>query len=145
MSMAVYQMIYTSCPGESLTPQALHDLMDRSRLNNARHGITGILLHTEDQFMQVVEGPQDAVDRLMERILKDPRHEDVRIIMAHTVMRRDFGEWNMALRCLPREVLAKTSALSAFFKPDFDIRSMHNGSPAGFLLQAFRELHMEAG
>jgi hypothetical protein len=144
MSAPVYQLIYTSCPCESLTPPVLSELMALSRRNNAREGITGILLHTEGQFMQVVEGPRAAVDRLMERIHKDTRHEDVRIVMAHTVMRRDFGEWDMALHALPREALGKSSALSEFFKPEFDIRSLRYGSPASFLLQAFRELHIEA-
>jgi hypothetical protein len=80
----------------------------------------------------------------MERIHKDPRHEDVRVIMAHAVARRDFGEWDMALREVARGALAPRSALSEFFKPGFEIRSLHYGSPASFLLQAFRELHAEA-
>jgi hypothetical protein len=145
MNTAIHQCIYTSYPSESLTPDALADLMARAREHNVRHGITGILLHTDDQFMQVVEGPQAAVERLMLRIHKDTRHEDVRIIMTHTVLRRDFGEWEMALRRMPRQALGPRSALSEFFKPDFDIRSLHYGSPASFLLQAFRELHAEPG
>jgi hypothetical protein len=145
MSTPIHQLIYTSCPSESLTPAALKALMVRSRVNNARLGITGILLHTDDQFMQVVEGPQAAVEDLMERIHKDQRHEDVRIIMAHNVARRDFGEWDMALREVPRDALSAGTALSEFFKPGFDIRSLQYGSPASFLLQAFRELYTEPG
>jgi hypothetical protein len=143
MSTAIHQIIYTSRPCECLTPTALAELMARARLHNVRHGITGILLHTEDQFMQVVEGPQAAVEPLMERIHIDTRHEDVRVILAHAVTRRDFGEWDMALRELPRDALGERSALSQFFKPGFDIRSLHYGSPASFLLQAFRELHAQ--
>jgi hypothetical protein len=143
MNTPIYQCIYTSYPCESLTSAALADLMARARLHNMQHGITGILLHTDDQFMQVVEGPQAAVEQLMVRIHKDNRHEDVRIIMAHEVAQRDFGEWDMALRRMPREALAPRSALSEFFKSNFDIRSLHYGSPASFLLQAFRELHGE--
>lgn len=145
MNTDIYQCIYTSYPSDSLTPGALAELMARARLHNVQHAITGILLHTDDQFMQVVEGPQATVEQLMARIHKDTRHEDVRIIMTHTVSRRDFGEWGMALRALPLEALGPRSALSEFFKADFDIRSLQYGSPASFLLQAFRELHGEPG
>jgi lipopolysaccharide biosynthesis regulator YciM len=137
----VHQCIYTSYPGDSLTPEVLNQLLEHSRLNNAQNGITGILLHTDDQIMQVVEGPKAAVEALMERIKKDPRHDDVSIIMSHTVAQRDFGEWEMALRTMPKDAMAPNSALSQFFKPDFDIQSLHHGSPASFLLRAFRELN----
>ncbi len=139
-----YQVIYTSCPCESFTPAALSDVMDVSRRNNLRHDITGILLHTEDQILQVVEGPQEAVLQLMERIRADTRHEDLRIILAHTVARRDFGEWNMALREMPREALGACPALSEFFEPGFDIQALRYGSPATFLLRAFHELNVKA-
>ena len=145
MSTSVHQLIYTSRPSEELTPALLEALMARARVHNARHGITGILLHTENQFMQVVEGPKAAVETLMERIQRDFRHEDVSVIMAHTVAQRDFGEWDMAVRELPREALEPKSALSEFFRPDFDIRSLQYGSPATFLLQAFRELNSAPG
>ena len=142
MSTVIHQLIYTSCPSKSLNPTGLADLMVRARAHNASRGITGVLLHTREQFLQVVEGPQSAVEQLMERIHLDTRHDDVRVIMAHTVARRDFGEWDMALREVSGQALGSGSAISEFFKPGFDIRSLHHGSPASFLLRAFRELHV---
>ena len=40
----------------------------KSRLNNMRVGITGMLVASGGVFVQLIEGPDDAVDSLYERI-----------------------------------------------------------------------------
>lgn len=140
MSGQHHQIIYTSYASPDLTEEALQAILVIARRNNARNGITGILLHSGDQFMQVIEGPRPAVERLHKLIAADPRHEGMRTVLAHDVNQRDFGEWHMALRELPPERFADNPALSQFFAPDFDLASLRYGTPATFLLQAFREL-----
>lgn len=141
MTTAFYQLIYTSRAGPSLTPQALAEILSASRVRNVRAQITGILVHSGGQFMQVLEGRREAVERLQERLAADPRHEDMRVVFEHEVSQRDFAEWDMALQELTPHELASGSALSQFFQPGFDISALRYGSPASFLLQAFRELH----
>lgn len=141
MSGPYHQLIYTSDASPDLGPEGLQSIRESSQRNNARDQITGILLHSGDQFLQVIEGPRAAVERLHRVIMADTRHEGMRTVLAHDVRERDFGQWAMAVRSLPPEQLAQHQALSQFFSPDFDLGSLRYGTPATFLLQAFRELN----
>lgn len=141
MSGPYHQLIYTSYASPDLTPQGLKAIGETSQRNNARDQITGILLHSGDQFLQVIEGPGPAVERLHRVIAADPRHEGMRTVLAHEVRERDFGQWAMAVRELPPEELAQRQALSQFFSPAFDLGALRYGTPASFILQAFRELN----
>lgn len=141
MSGPYQQLIYTSYASSDLTPEGLRSILESSQRNNAQDHITGILLLSGDQFLQVIEGPAAAIERLHRVIAADPRHEGMRTVLAHEVRHRDFGQWAMAVRELPPEQLARHPALSQFFSPDFDLGSLRYGTPATFLLQAFRELN----
>ena len=75
------QLLYVSrTPGE-LTPAALDDILTASRANNALLGITGLLLHIEGGFLQMLEGEERAVRELYARIAADRRHSDVRLLL----------------------------------------------------------------
>ena len=43
-------------------------------------GITGVLCHGGDVFMQVLEGGRDAVNALYNKIVRDARHHDVALL-----------------------------------------------------------------
>ncbi len=69
-------------------------LLDARRCN-ARDGITGALICRHDIFLQLLEGPEDAVQNTFDRIAHDDRHlEMVRRVLRH-VPDRMFGEWSM--------------------------------------------------
>ena len=65
-------------------------------------GLTGILWHTEDRYLQVLEGAPDAVQDAFGRILTDDRHVDVHVLSDEEMVMREFGDWTMA--GLPGEV-----------------------------------------
>lgn len=70
-------------------------ILERSRANNRRDGITGGLLFSEGCFAQVLEGPVDAVERTFERIQCDARHGAVTVLRAGPIAARDFPDWSM--------------------------------------------------
>jgi len=74
----------------------IHDILLESVTNNRRDDITGALIHDDKWFAQVLEGPETAVSATFERILRDPRHADVRLIKMQPVTMRRFGAWWMA-------------------------------------------------
>ena len=67
-----------------------------SRRNNAVEGITGALLFNGEAFAQVLEGPQEAVEKAFERIRWDSRHSDVVILEQSHESERHFSQWAMA-------------------------------------------------
>jgi CheY-like chemotaxis protein len=67
-----------------------------ARERNAEVGITGALIFTHTHFAQFLEGPERAVDQLMERLRQDPRHDHVRVVSTPSFERRRFSDWSMA-------------------------------------------------
>ena len=66
-----------------------------SRIVNARFGITGMLLSSEDCFAQILEGTPDAVGEIFGRIERDWRHTGVTLLHDKAVASRAFADWAM--------------------------------------------------
>jgi hypothetical protein len=73
----------------------LFDIINASRRNNPRDGLSGVLLFDDGHFIQVVEGPGTNVTRLMMRVLSDPRATDVGVLCYELVDERAFGGFVM--------------------------------------------------
>ena len=73
----------------------IESILAQSRENNPRAGITGILCYSKDLFVQVIEGGRDQVCELYNRIVRDERHQDVRILVYEEISERRFGGWTM--------------------------------------------------
>jgi FAD-dependent sensor of blue light len=78
----------------------IHDILIESVANNRRDDITGALIHDDKWFAQSLEGPEAKVTAAFERILRDPRHSDVRLIRMEAVAERRFATCWMA--CVAR-------------------------------------------
>lgn len=88
-------LMYVSFARTGVTVPDVKDLVGRSARENARFGITGVLLYHDGLFMQVLEGPEADVDRLMANIRKDHRHHSVNVLYRHGIARRYFATWSM--------------------------------------------------
>jgi blue light- and temperature-responsive anti-repressor len=93
-----------------LAPSEVERILEVSIRNNARDGITGALMLSDDCFVQVLEGPRRPVQQTFDRILQDPRHLDVTMLQMSGVDRRSFPDWSMGF--VSRNA-ATGSALSA--------------------------------
>jgi hypothetical protein len=74
----------------------LQDLLVWSRSYNAQRGLTGLLLYSETQFVQVIEGDESAVRHLYDRIRQDGRHHHVTTLSEGPEPHRWFADWQMA-------------------------------------------------
>jgi hypothetical protein len=88
-------IVYASRAVSAFDHDRLVDLLTESRANNARDGITGMLVYRAPDFIQILEGPDAAVRALVERIRRDPRHTDVRILLEEQVTERKHATWSM--------------------------------------------------
>lgn len=88
------QMIYRSQPF-GFDRAMLASILVAARRNNPRDGITGALLCRQDLYLQLIEGPDAAIDALYERITRDNRHDNIVLLLSETVDRPLFGEWAM--------------------------------------------------
>lgn len=94
----LYRLLYVSKPtvaaGHERTAQ-IADILREARTNNARNGLTGALVHSDNWFGQVLEGPQSALDRIFQTIQDDPRHRAVRVMELARIEHRVFEQWAM--------------------------------------------------
>ncbi|MBD5778455.1 BLUF domain-containing protein [Pelagicoccus sp. NFK12] len=96
--MSTCRLIYRSTAREeTLTNDALARLQYTSISNNNSLGITGILVLSGDQFLQVLEGDSERVNELYHKIAQDPRHHKVRLISFESINERYFSDWGMRL------------------------------------------------
>lgn len=95
MNTPLVSVSYVSTAVDAFDDAALAELLAQSRASNHDHDLTGMLLYRRGRFFQVLEGPQDAVDELMTKIRRDPRHTDVRVLLTEPLDERRFSEWTM--------------------------------------------------
>lgn len=89
----VYESTATGSTG-SLTNLAV--ILAEAHRNNARDGLSGVLAAHADRYIQVIEGPREALDSLLRRLDDDPRHRDVRLLDRAPAAARMFEGWTMA-------------------------------------------------
>lgn len=64
----IYQIVYISSSPEPLETSQVSDILGSSRINNARDGITGLLVYHDQLFFQVLEGNRSVVEHCYARI-----------------------------------------------------------------------------
>lgn len=88
--------LYASRPLEALDAPFIESILEQSRKNNPKLGITGLLCVSKDLFIQVIEGGRDEVCDLFNAIVRDERHQQVRLLIYEEISERQFGNWTMA-------------------------------------------------
>ena len=78
-------------------------ILAASRRNNAAADVTGMLLHIDGGFLQILEGPDAAVEETFARIAADPRHTRVARLWREPAERRIFRDWSMGCDRLPAD------------------------------------------
>ena len=78
-------------------PTGLSDIIRISRNKNLKSQITGIISYREGQYLQVLEGHDLEVDKLMSKIASDPRHEDLWVFLDVRVAKRSFPNWGVSV------------------------------------------------
>lgn len=92
--MTVHQLIYASEPF-GFDDGVLNGILSISRRNNPRDGITGALIVRRDIYLQLLEGPEAAVEAAFVRIAGDDRHLSVERLCSGAVAERVFPDWAM--------------------------------------------------
>ena len=117
------RLIYASRTAGVLTPMDVKDIVRRSQRNNAKLGVTGMLMLSNGIFLQCLEGDHMAVNMLYHRIMLDARHREPAVLGYTEIDQRLYGAWAMGLVTTTeanQQVFLKYS-LQAEFDP-FQIR-----------------------
>ena len=121
--------------------QSVDAILELSRQNNRRAGITGVLLFNGSIFLQAVEGRLQNIEVLYETIACDQRHEDIELIEFSVVDKREYPDWSMAFvdattqeheplrQFLSRPTATQTSRLASEFFEAARRSAQPNASP----------------
>ncbi|RAU20053.1 hypothetical protein CU669_20470 [Paramagnetospirillum kuznetsovii] len=129
------QIIYASATVAPMSDDELGALLAQSRDKNAHDDITGLLVYENGSFLQVIEGLEDRVSPLFDRIKLDPRHNRVRLLPTKNVAEREFGDWVMAY-ARPH---GAADADDGYLDYATDDQLGFDTSEAGHLLSLFRD------
>mgnify|MGYP000959155116 FL=1 len=129
----LFNLVYCSRAAPDIDAAGVDRIIATSQRNNARAHITGMLVFGEGIFFQWLEGPRDAITRLMGVLRSDPRHaqivllseaeesrerlfpqlvsgEHIRDVLADALAEERDPHDEAALRALLNEVNARGSA-----------------------------------
>ena len=96
----IFRLAYLSKPTTPFTDEVLDDIESKSvEANNARD-VTGLLVVNEDRILQSLEGREDSVRELYNKIEADSRHTVVKLVSAVQDEVRLLMTWNMVVRGL---------------------------------------------
>jgi Sensors of blue-light using FAD len=95
MPADLVSLVYFSHARRRFDEAALLALLRVARANNARDGITGMLLYHDGNFIQALEGPRAAVERTFARIRANEAHDGVVATSVMPIDARQFAEWSM--------------------------------------------------
>jgi Sensors of blue-light using FAD len=100
------QLLYASLATQVMQAQDLRHLASEAASMNRMDRITGILMHADGVFVQLIEGPPEAVKHLWQRLKRDKRHNGlVQLYFQSELETRSCVGWNM--RWAEREELAE--------------------------------------
>ncbi|HSG88962.1 MAG TPA: BLUF domain-containing protein [Pseudomonadales bacterium] len=89
-------LCYFSRLAEDIGQVEIREIVAKASRKNAIAGITGCLVVDGGFFAQVLEGPDDVVRAIVDRIAQDSRHHDMRIVWLDTISERAFQTWAMS-------------------------------------------------
>ncbi len=106
-------IVYFSTSVGLFQEEDLVAILEQSRRNNARYGITGVLLYVRGSIIQVLEGEKELLEALYGRIEQDQRHKNVSRVISKPITDRLFSQWSMGYETLTSRQLdaLKTTVL----------------------------------
>ncbi|MBQ0958927.1 BLUF domain-containing protein [Ideonella sp. 4Y11] len=100
-------LAYSSTATQPMSAVEIGQLLLKARMFNASVGVSGVLLHDSRQFLQYLEGPPDAVERVWQRVSASPRHQQLTVLMREPTETRLFADWQMGCLEAPASLLQR--------------------------------------
>lgn len=97
------QLCYVSNASEEVDSGVVEDILNFARAENRLVNITGLLLFNGKRFLQILEGDEENVTNVYNRIKRDRRHSHVIKVASRRIAEREFGAWDMAFERMPSE------------------------------------------
>ena len=113
---------YISKATQDMGVLALMRLTDQASQLNQQLDLSGVLFYENQHFGQILEGPRIEAMKIWEKIQRDPRHQQVRLLKMEDIKERSFPAWSMRF-FLAKEIVAKMPSLTSVLDglPEHDV------------------------
>lgn len=136
--MSLHQLVYLSESTSKMSSDDLLPILNKAKPNNAAIDVTGSLFYNGGWFLQVLEGPAATLTALYEKISKDARHKNLRLLYNEPAEFRTFTRWSMNMTNLDDRQSDKYEELVEIIEAAKAGRRIRSMSPAVVLLHMFR-------
>jgi hypothetical protein len=131
------RVVYVSRATQEFSEDELLNMLKNARPRNEEHGISGMLLYSNKNFIQVLEGEKKPIDQLYSNITKDERHKDVKLIDYSEITQRSFPKWSMGFKMIDSQT--KLDGFSEFMQRPMTPKELsQNPTSVIGLLYSFR-------
>lgn len=70
-------------------------ILAKSRINNQRNGLVGVLYFGDGCFFQCLQGEETAIDALYALLQSDNRHKDLKLFSRKPISALAYADWSM--------------------------------------------------
>jgi hypothetical protein len=138
-SSDIFSLLYLSEGTVPFSQEDLRALLTKSREDNAKLGITGMLLFKHGHFLQVLEGIKETVLVLYKKISLDSRHARITTLFQGVSPQRDFPNWSMGFHDLSAPDTIRMRGFSHFLHTSLTTADFLDAERAKRLLLLFKE------
>jgi len=139
MQNVLRSVVYVSRSAKPMSLDELGKLLQHARAANLALGISGVLLHHDGLFLQLIEGEPKVIESLLCKLTADRRHEGLLILVDLLQVRpRMFPDWKMGFYHLSsiEQVLGPGLMENATRDMDKATRLVNPDDPAAILMAA---------
>jgi hypothetical protein len=87
-----FAISYLSTANRDLNQDEVAELLDLTEIRNNNAGVNGLLIYSEGNFFEVIEGEESKIKELFENIKEDPRHRNIMIVFEKKIDKPLFDE-----------------------------------------------------
>lgn len=92
------QLVYVSSRNNNCSDAEIEKILSTCQKNNPHIQTTGVLLYSQNKFIQYLEGDSKHLLSLFDKIKNDTRHEKVMMISYGPIKEKTFPSWHMATK-----------------------------------------------
>ncbi len=118
----MYQLTYSSISKEGLIVEDLENILETAKSINFQNDISGCLVYHNENFIQILEGEEENVLKIYDKIKEDGRHHSIKLLWDNQINTRSFQEWNMAFY-LPSDQNGKLFVENILLLSDYSEKS----------------------
>ena len=87
-----FAISYVSTANRTLNQDEVTELLDLTEIRNNNRGVNGLLIYSEGNFFEVIEGEKNMIMDLFEDIKEDPRHRNIMMVFKKEIDKPLFDD-----------------------------------------------------